>query len=205
MKRTKSWRWPFLMGLLVLFVMVLAAGPATAQSKSLYWERFDVDMNVNVDGTFDVVETQEIQFTQGSFTYGFRSIEARLVEGITDIRVEDEYGPYQESTTEEPRTFSVSNEGSNVVVRWYFDETADMARTFDIGYRVHGGLRYYEGGDQVWWQAVYGDRSFPVNSSVVTIHVPAPARMHGQPSLKLRRSTRKDGNPWWISSLALSA
>ncbi len=90
MMRTKSLRWPFLMGLLVLFVMVLAVGPAFAQSKSLYWERFDVDMNVNVDGTFDVVETQEIQFTQGSFTYGFRSIDTHLVEEITDIRVSDE-------------------------------------------------------------------------------------------------------------------
>ncbi len=52
-----------------------------------------------------------------------------------------------------------------------------MARTFDISYRVHGGLRYYDDGDQVWWQAVYADRSFPVNSSVVTIHVPAPAKI----------------------------
>ena len=90
---------------------------------------------MNTDGTFDVREAQEIQFTQGSFTYGFRSIDTRLVESISDIRVEDEFGPYEESDSEEPRTFSVSQEGSSVVVRWYFEETADTAHTYVISYR----------------------------------------------------------------------
>ncbi|HEY54151.1 MAG TPA: DUF2207 domain-containing protein [Caldilineae bacterium] len=182
MMRTKSLRWPFVAGLLMLFLMALVTGRAIAQSKSLYWERFDVDLTVNTDGTFDVREAQEIQFTQGSFTYGFRSIDTRLVESISDIRVEDEFGPYEESDSEEPRTFSVSQEGSSVVVRWYFEETADTAHTYVISYRVHGGLRYYDDGDQIWWQAVYGDRSFPVNSSVVTIHVPAPAKIQNMDS-----------------------
>ena len=63
------------------------------------------------------------------------------------------------------------------MVNWYFEPTSDTSRTFIVRYKVLGGLRYYSGGDQVWWQAVYSDRSFPVNNSVVTVHVPAPAKI----------------------------
>lgn len=160
----------------VLLVVVLTL-PVAAQNQSLFWKRFDVDISVNKDGTFDVVETQEIEFTSGTFSKGFRSIETKLLDDITDIRVADETREYVLSDSGEPGTFTVSEEGSRVVVRWYYEPTADTARTFDVGYKVHGGLRYYDEGDQVWWKAVYADRSFPVNSSVVTVHVPAPAEI----------------------------
>ena len=43
--------------LLVVFSL-LTLGSAQAQSKSGYWERFDVDITVNEDGTFWVQEMQ---------------------------------------------------------------------------------------------------------------------------------------------------
>jgi len=37
---------------------------------------------------------------------------------------------------------------------------------------VHGGLRFYEKGDQLWWKAIYSDRSFPVLDGKVRVIVP---------------------------------
>ena len=42
---------------------------------------------------------------------------------------------------------------------------------------MHDGLRYYPDGDQVWWKAVYGDRSFPVQSSQVRVVLPPGAKV----------------------------
>lgn len=173
-RRRYAWFW-LAITVLVALVAVPAAASGYAQTRSFYWDRFDVDITVNRDGSFDVVETQTIVFVGGPFRFGFRGIDGRLTEGITDIAVADDEGEYTPGFGEEPRTFTVTQEGQETVVRWYFEPLADETRTFVIRYRVLGGLRYYETGDQLWWKAVYADRPYPVNASTVTVRVPAPA------------------------------
>ena len=54
-------------------VLILAfAGVAQAQDKTLYWQRYDVDITVQQSGDMRVVETQELVFTSGTFRYGQR-------------------------------------------------------------------------------------------------------------------------------------
>jgi uncharacterized membrane protein YgcG len=164
-------RWTLLFLLLVLFVAV----PVSAQDKRVVWNRFDVDITVNQDGSFDVVEKQEIQFIGGPFHYGFRDIDKKHTEGITEIRVGDVSGAYLQNDSEAPGTFYIEDRGDSIYVKWFFDDTTDETRTFFVSYKVHGGLRYYDGGDQLWWNAVYADRPADVESSVVIVKVPAPA------------------------------
>ena len=52
---------------LLFIVLLLAAAPAAlAQEKTLYWQRYDVDLTVLQSGDFRVVETQELVFTSGT-------------------------------------------------------------------------------------------------------------------------------------------
>jgi len=165
------WRWSLIILLIALFV----AFPASAQSKSVVWNRFDVDITVNQDGTFDVVEKQEIFFSGGPFTYGYRNLDKKYTEAINNIQVGDVQGAYLQNNSEQPGTFYVEDRGDSIYIKWFFDETTDTARTFYISYKVHGGLRYYDEGDQLWWKAVYADRPAQVKSSVVVVRVPQPA------------------------------
>ncbi len=167
----KIWRWAGL----ILALWMLIALPVSAQSKSVVWNRFDVDITVNPDGTFDVIEKQEIRFIGGPFTYGFRDISTRYTEDITDIRVGDVNGDYLQSKGEEPGTYYVEQRADSMYVKWFFEPATDTTRTFYVRYKVHGGLRYYDEGDQLWWKAVYADRPGEVKSSVVVVSVPAPA------------------------------
>ena len=167
----RTWRWAMLMAILAVFIAL----PASAQSKSVVWNRFDVDITVNKDGTFQVVEKQEIHFIGGPFTFGYRDISTKNTEAITDIRVGDANGDYLESKGGEPGTFYVEDRSGSKYVKWFFEPTADAVRTFTIRYVVHGGLRIYDEGDQLWWKAVYADRPAEVKSSVVTVKVPPPA------------------------------
>ena len=150
-----------------------------AQEKSLVWDRFDVDITVNADGTFNVSEAQTIRFTQGSFTFGYRDIPIRNFDYIDEWAITDQSGNtyYPADWGEEPYTFVVEEESSSYVIHWYFPAISNDTETYTLSYRVHGGLRIYDGGDQVWWKAIYGDRSFPVLAGQVRITVPNAAEI----------------------------
>jgi Predicted membrane protein (DUF2207). len=71
---------------------------------------------------------------------------------------------------------SVNKEEDEYRIRWEMNAPrSDSRHTYIVRYRVHGGLRYYDGGDQLWWKAVFPDRSFPVQASTVTVRLPQGA------------------------------
>ncbi|MGQ9585367.1 MAG: DUF2207 family protein [Anaerolineae bacterium] len=153
-------------------LLVLGTGLlAQAQSKSLFWRRFDVDITVLENGDLRVREVQEIVFTSGSFTQGFRYWPMDRLDAITDLAVSEPghvYTPGQ--GTYQFRTY---REGGDFYIEWYFPPVQDASRTYTLEYTVKGAFRVYEGGDQVYWKAVYADRDFSVQSSTVTVHLPA--------------------------------
>ena len=176
MRTHNRWIWLLLAALLFSSFLGVTTAPASAAEKSLVWERFDVDIQVNSDGTFDVAEHQAIRFVDGTFTFGYRDIPKRNFDYITDWSVTDAAGNVytQANSGGLPYTFVVDDSGGSYTIRWYFPET-NQPQTYTLRYRVHGGLRYYAGGDQLWWKAVYGDRQFPVLASRVRVLVPSPA------------------------------
>ncbi|MBE2236697.1 MAG: DUF2207 domain-containing protein, partial [Caldilineaceae bacterium] len=175
--RTQSrWIWLFLAAMLFGMLAGSATLPVSAAEKSLVWERFDVDIQVNDDGTFDVAEHQAIRFVDGAFSFGYRNIPKQNFAYLSDWAVTDAAGNIYKQAMGGglPYTFVVDDEGGSYTVRWYFPETS-QPQTYTLSYRVHDGLRYYAGGDQVWWKAVYADRQFPVLASRVRVLVPSPA------------------------------
>ena len=174
-------RWTYLWIVAIgLLCVALPLGPvAHAQDKSLVWERFDVDITVNTDGTFDVAEHQQIRFTSGSFSFGYRDIPIHNLDYIDHWAVTDAAGhTYTEAPgSKDPYTFTVDNSNGHYIVHWYFPSMSNSADTYTLSYRVHGGLRYYEKGDMAWWKAIYADRSFPVLAGHVRVIVPAAAKI----------------------------
>ena len=169
---------------LVTLIFVLATGfrvfksdDVQAQEKSLVWERFDVDIDVNVDSSFDVTEGQDIRFTQGTFQFGTRYIPISNFDYIDNWAITDGDGNVYTQTYGDggPYTFSVDQSDSRYDIRWNFPPISNSSATYYLSYTVHGGLRFYDGGDQLWWKAIYGDRSFPVLDGTVKVAVPSPS------------------------------
>ena len=165
-------RW-WIVCLLVTVLIIAGTVAVSAQDKTLYWERFDVDITVLDNGDFQVVEHQEIAFTSGSFTYGYRNIPLDRVEQITNLEVWEGDTRYVEQNSENPNTFQSWTESGELKVKFYFSETSNQRRTWTLRYTVKGGLRVYEGGDQLFWKAIYSDRAFPVRNARVVVHLPA--------------------------------
>ncbi|MFQ5575969.1 MAG: DUF2207 domain-containing protein [Anaerolineae bacterium] len=165
---------------LLLILALAVPGSVAAQDKSLVWDRYDVTLNVLANGDIDVEEVQTITFTGGSFTFGFRAIPLDRVERISHIRVYERQGDrlleYSPSSSKNRYTFRTYLEDNKQVVYWYFPATKGAGHTYVIRYRVEGGLRIYDGGDQVWWKAIGADHNFPVTHSQVTVKLPASFR-----------------------------
>jgi uncharacterized membrane protein YgcG len=161
---------------LALVLILGSWGFAQAQEKSLYWQRWDVDIDVQQNSDMLVEEVQEIIFTSGTFRFGFRSIPLDRVERITDIQVFEVIDGVERSYTSGSTGeygFTTSINSGELEITWYFPPTRDSNHTYIIRYRVIGGLRLYDERVQVWWKAVPPDHNFPVRSSEVTVRLPA--------------------------------
>ena len=162
-----------LYGLLISVMLLLVLpGLAHAQSKTLYWDRFDFDITVLQNGDVRIVETQEIVFTGGTFTFGSRGIEHDRFSSLKDVQVSEGGRGYDLDNSGAPYTFQVYQDGSEIKIKWFFPTTGDSTHTYTLAYTITGGLRYYEAGDQLWWKTVVANRSFAVNHTRVVVHLP---------------------------------
>lgn len=167
----------FLVLLALAATLLGTVGPAQAQSKTLVWEQYDVFLNVLPNGDLRVTERQTIDFTAGTFTFGYRSIPLGKTEGITDFAITEPGGPTYRQTdySIEPSTFWVDQKGDEVEVRWNFPPTEGSQRTFDVSYTAKGAVRIYDSGDKLQWIAIDSERDFPINNAVVQVTLPEGA------------------------------
>ena len=63
----------------LLALFGLFSTPAVAQTKTLQWTRLDSDITVMPNGNLQIVETNVIDFTSGTFTFGYRDIDTSRV------------------------------------------------------------------------------------------------------------------------------
>lgn len=162
----------FIFSLVLLFAFVLPVIPVGAQAKSVYAKNYDVDAVVLSNGDMRVVETLEIAFQGGPFTYGYRTIPNERLDDITDIEVREGGRTYTLDRSSGQYTYRVNRSDEEVEVRWYFPSTTNETRTFEIAYTVKGVVRRYEDGDEVWWTAIHADRPYSIRNSRTTLQLP---------------------------------
>lgn len=175
MKTPQKNRLPVITLWLALLVAVfLAASTASAQVKTYFWERFDVDIQVQENGDLFVTERQVLNFSGAPFEFGYRNIPTGRNgnnDGIDQFAVREGDIQYQESFSGEPYTFAVTRSGGEAEINWYFPP-AIGSNTYLLSYRVRGGVRTDPSGDQIFWNAMPADLGARVEESTVTIHLP---------------------------------
>ncbi|MEM7114264.1 MAG: DUF2207 domain-containing protein [Chloroflexota bacterium] len=177
-----------LIGLSLFLLSFLTPQPTNAQAKTFFWQRWDSNITVLENGDLRIVEHQTLNFAGEPFTFGFRSILTGTDgnnEGIVDIEVREGDVVYQQANSRLPRTFTVSQNGNEVRVDWYF-EPALGEHTYTFSYTVKQAVRVgtlEEGdGDQVFWTVIPDDHPARVQKSRVTLLLPqgiAPQQYFG--------------------------
>jgi hypothetical protein len=164
-----------------LILMVSVPAAAQTDNRSLIWERWDVqideiDLNAN---TFRVRETQMIVF-DGRFRGGELALDTTRVTGIRDVQMTQAGRALSLTTCSSYDDFPPA--GSFCVLKGYnetlisyefFAPIFSSTETLTFEYTVAGALRVYEDGDQLWWTAVNDDRPGIVESSSITVSMPA--------------------------------
>lgn len=148
-----------------------------AQDRSVYWERWDVLID-NVDTTenvFDVTESYDLTFT-GTFRFGTATIPMSRMTDLRNVQVlEDGRALTSDCSGRQPQgTFCAARVNNEVTITYIFRQpVTNGGKRIDLSYTVYGALRIYEGGDQLWWDAVPEEHyGFPIGSSTVTVQMP---------------------------------
>ncbi len=162
-------------GLLVasLPAHALAGAGQVAPVKTWDFERFDVDIKVNTDGSLTVRETQVVNFT-GTFSFLNRDLTAskgNFTEGrsygavrFKDIKVYDLNGqPYGDWKGEGLKG------GKRVHIGF---SATDEQKGWIIEYRMTGALIYAPNYDRLYINTVSRDRGVPIKSSRTTVKMP---------------------------------
>ena len=161
----------FLLLFLLLSLSLLAPQPTEAQAKTYYWESFNVDVQVQVNGDLRVTERQTLIFSGAPFSFGFRKVSTDNTDGITDVAVREGDIVYEESFGRSPHAFTVEDEGNEVAINWYFPQTTGR-HSYTIGYTVQNAIRTEPSGDQVFWNALPSDLGARVENSTISITLP---------------------------------
>jgi hypothetical protein len=181
---------------IVVLLVLLTAGTALAQTgqPAVIWQRYDVDLVVQTDGSLAIAETQTISST-GTLQHGARVIPLDRTTGITNVTVAEVVGGREQAYTsglDRPGNFASQRRLDEFTIDWWFTPATNATRTFIVRYVAHDAVRQYSGGDQVQWKAIYADRAGPVQAGSVTVHLPADLPEDATPSA-LYLFTAQDG------------
>lgn len=161
--------------LLLLALLLISGQGILAQAKVVYWNEWNVVID-NIDtaeNRFDVREIYEVAFS-GTFRFGSAFIPDNNLTSIANVQVYEAGNLLRQSCLSGAGTYCAERVQGGTSITYYFAQTiTDASQNFEIRYTVHGALRSYEGGDQLWWAAIPSEHyGFSIGSSTVTVTLP---------------------------------
>lgn len=173
--------------LIVLLALLLSATPALA-AKSYFAERFDVQMDIQEDGSAIVTETVEFHFSGDPFTFAFREISATETDGVTFLDASMDGLPMTQGT--DPGQVEVEA-GDPLKVTWHFVPTSDAAHVFTVRYRAEGIIRKGDA-DTLIWRAIPEDHEYSISHSTITLTFPPEVIPLEEPALSAPHDVRRE-------------
>ena len=160
-----------LAGALLLTQITVGAVVAQTSAPVVVWQRYDVDISVQSDGSLEIAQIQTISF-RGTLQHGFRVVPLERTTGITSVTVAERVDGREQlyaTGSNRPFTFTTSREPDGFGIDWWFTPATNATRTFILRYTAEDAIRQYSSGDQRQWKAIYADRAGPVQAGSVTV------------------------------------
>jgi len=162
---------------LIPFVLAVVAGvlfPSTGYAQGLNWDidSFETEVTVNTDGSFDVIERIDVDFTREphhgiyrDIPYAYRRHGTSYNVRIGGVSVGDGGGG--------ARPFEVSRSGGMVRLKiGRGDKKVSGVVTYVIGYTVRRAMLSFANHDEVYWNATGTNWPVPIERATCTVHLP---------------------------------
>jgi hypothetical protein len=154
------------------FTLAVAISPALG--KSYHAERFDVQVQLERDGSALVTETIVFRFTDGEFTRVFREVPTANTDGVDVLRALVDGRDVTRDVRIDPRS-------SRVRVTWLLPPTSGRAHEFVVTYRLRGVVTRANGLDAFAWRALPYEHDYRILASRVTVQLPSGATLTAPP------------------------
>ena len=164
--------------LIVLLTTLIIVSPAAA-AKSYYAERFDVQVDLQENGSAIVTETVEFRFVGGDFTFAFREISTAETDGVTFLDASMDGVPMSQGTQAGQVEVTA---GNPLKVTWHFPPTSDAAHLFTVRYQAEGLIRKGDA-DTLIWRAIPEVHDYSITNSTITLTYPSKATLIESPTL----------------------
>jgi uncharacterized membrane protein len=165
-------------GLLAFGLMwvLVCASAVSAAARTLRIKHFDEQIEVRTNGTIDVTETIEVEFT-GAWHGIYRTIPVKYTtpQGfgytlfIDPISMTDDSG--------RKLKYETSRQGRYTKYKIYVPDAEDNTRTVIFHYQVQDGLRFMDDHDELYWNVTGDEWDAPID--LVTAHIALPAGTAG--------------------------
>lgn len=158
----------------LLFALLLSLAPARAEERILH---FDSDLLVEPDGDFLVTETIRVRSEADQIRRGiFRDFPMLVSENGVNHRVGLEIVSARRDGRPEP--FSTVEDAR--AVRIYLGDPNGYLRPgeheYVLTYRTDRQMRFFDGHDEVYWNATGTEWLFPIDRATATIRLPQGVR-----------------------------
>jgi uncharacterized protein (TIGR04222 family) len=165
----------------ILICILLAAFVTTVAlaDKSYQADRFDVQLDLQPDGSMLVTETVLFRFEGGPFTYVFRNLSQSGTDGIQVLEASMDGVTFQPG--KDAGQVEIA-EGDPIKVTWHFNPLSDSTHEFVLHYRVNGVIRT-GAADTLLWYAIPEEHDYSIALSNVSINYPPAVRPLETPSL----------------------
>lgn len=152
-----------LSGLCVFFASKTLAQNPFAHYFPYYWDYIDVSIEVQTNGDMLITETQKYVFTKPYSNQRYRYIPLDKVDELKDIAVKEDGQQLVAQT-------GIKN--NQMWIKWQHPLNPPEEHTFELTYRVVGGLHIGKQRDRVYWKAIFPDRSELIRQSTILVKLP---------------------------------
>ena len=157
--------------LLLVAAAVLLGIATTAAAKDFSITDVTIAARVLPNGDVRVHETRTLDFN-GAFSYVYWDYRTAGSDGIRILGASGPEGPYQESGSGQPQTYTVTSTPGNERVELHFD-VADTAATFGVDYVATHAAKRWSDTAELYWQFVGDETRIPCDKVRITIALPA--------------------------------
>ncbi|AKA69637.1 DUF2207 domain-containing protein [Clostridium scatologenes] len=164
--------------MLSLALLISFSITAEAAEKSYSYDKLDVDITLQEDGSALFTEHWIGTFKGGTFSRFKRNIPLKGTHSISDFSVsvdDEEYKQIDNFDANRPKgEFAISKDNNGLSAEVYFS-AKDESKNFKFSYKVNNAVSLHKDTAEFYWKVLGEEVDIPIKNVIAKVHIPKGA------------------------------